>query len=122
MLCTQIDRVTVIRDKEAVARLEAILGSKSGPAPVLLSADSTPGRVKDGFSLRLGGNVTLYGYATPAGIPVLGAVVGDDADHHKLIEAFVKLNAAEGLVLVDWRQQMILESAGLHGKIEVWRP
>jgi hypothetical protein len=95
---------------------------KVGPAPVLLSAGSIPGRVKGGFSLELGRDVTMYGYATPDGIPVLGALLGHDPDHHKLIEAFIKLNAAEGLVLVDWRQQFVLESADADGNIKVWRP
>jgi hypothetical protein len=61
--------------------------------------------VKGGFSLRLGGSVTLYGYAIPAGIPVLAALLGDNPDDHRLVEAFARLNAAEELVLVDWRQQ-----------------
>jgi len=115
----KIDRAMVIFGGGAVARLEAIFGSKAGPAPVLFSTTSTTGRVKDGFSLPLGGNVTLYGYATPAGIPVLGALIGDNPDHHKLVEGFVKLNTTEGLVLVDWRQQMVLESVGSNGKIGV---
>jgi hypothetical protein len=118
----KIDRASVICGGDAVPRLEVIVRSKVGPAPVLLSADPIPGRVKDGFSLRLGGEVTLYGYATPAGIPVLGALIGDNPVHHKLTEAFLNLNAAEGLVLVDWRQQMILGSVGPDGNIRVWRP
>ena len=118
----EIDRAAVIPNRDAVARLEAILGSKVGPAPVLLSAGSMTGRVKHGFSLPLGRGVTIYGYATPAGIPVLGALLGDDPDHPKLVEAFVKLNAAEGLVLVDWCQQFIVVSADFDGNIEVWPP
>jgi len=118
----KIDRRMVISGREAVARLEAIFGLKAGPTPVLFSTTSITGRVKDGFSLPLGGGVTLYGYATLAGIPVLGALIDDNPDHHKLTDAFVKLNAAEGLVLVDWRQQMVLESVGLNRNIGVWRP
>jgi hypothetical protein len=89
---------------------------------VLFSTTSITGRVKNGFSLPLGGSVTLYGYATLAGIPVLGALIGDNPNHHKLVEALLKLNAAEGLVLVDWRQQMVLESVRPDGNIGVWRP
>jgi hypothetical protein len=118
----KIDRAPVISGSEAVARLEAILGLKVGPAPVLFSTSSIMGRVKDGFSLPLGGSITLYGYAAPAGIPVLGALVDDDPDHHRLVEAFVRLNAAEALIVVDWRQQMTLESVDADGNIEVWRP
>jgi hypothetical protein len=78
--------------------------------------------VKDGFSLPLGGSITLYGYTSPAGIPVLGALAGDNPDHDRLVEAFIKLNATEGLLLVDWRQQMALEAIAANGNIEVWRP
>jgi hypothetical protein len=118
----EIDRAAVIVGSRALSRLEATLGWKAGPAPLLLSSTSITGRVKDGFSLALGGSVTLYGYATPAGIPVLGALVGDNPDHHTLIDAFIKLNAAEGLLLVDWRQQTALVSVRSDGKIEAWRP
>jgi hypothetical protein len=118
----EIDRAAVIVGSRALSRLEATLGSKSGPAPLLFSSTSITGRVKYGFSLALGGGVTLYGYATSVGIPVLGALVDDNPDHHRLIEAFVKLNAAEGLVLVDWRQQTTLVSVRSDGKIEAWRP
>jgi hypothetical protein len=119
----EIDRTMVISGREAVSQLEAIFGSKAGPAPVLLSSTaSIIGRVKDGFSLPLGGNVTLYGYATPAGIPVLGALIGDNPNHQKLTEALITLNAAEGLVLVGWRQQMVLESVPPDGNIRVSRP
>jgi hypothetical protein len=118
----EIDRAIVISGGEAVARLESIFGSKTGPTPVLFSTTSITGRVKNGFSLPLGGSVTLYGYATLAGIPVLGALIGDNPNHHKLVEALLKLNAAEGLVLVDWRQQMVLESVRPDGNIGVWRP
>jgi hypothetical protein len=74
----KINRAAVVPGREAVARLEAILGLKAGPAPVLFSSSSITGRVKGGFSLRLGGSVTLYGYAIPPGIPVLAALLGDN--------------------------------------------
>lgn len=118
----KIDRTPVIPGGDAVARLEEILALKAGPAPVLLTSGSIAGRVTHGFSLHLGGNVLLYGYATPAGIPVLGALLGDDPDHHRLTDAFITLNAAAGLILVEWRQQFILEGADPDRKIMVWRP
>jgi hypothetical protein len=119
----EIDRTAVIPGRDAVARLEAILGTKVGPAPLLYSPGSIPERVMHGFSLPLGGGAALYGYATPAGIPVLGALIGDDdSGHAKLREAFVKLHAAAGLVLVDWRGQFVLQSADANGQLDVWRP
>ncbi|HRE81473.1 MAG TPA: hypothetical protein PLN52_10515, partial [Opitutaceae bacterium] len=80
------------------------------------------GRVKDGFTLPLGGNVTLYGYTSPEGIPVLGASVGQNPDDIKLSQAFIKLSSVSSLVLVDWRAQMLLVSANTSGGIDVWRP
>ncbi len=117
-----IHRAAVIAGSGAVVRLEAILGAKAGGAPVLFTTSAITGCVKDGFSIPLGSGVTLYGYATPAGVPVLGALLGDNPDHHKLAEAFVKLHAAERLVLVDWCQQIVLQSVGGDGVIKVWRP
>ena len=89
---------------------------------VLYSTSTAGGRVKDGFVLPLGGNVTLYGYTTDEGIPVLGASVGQNPDDLKLVEAFTKLNTSAGLVLVDWRAQMLLISTKESGQIDVWRP
>lgn len=118
----KIDRTPVIAGGDAVARLEAMLALKAGSAPVLLSSGSVAGRVVNGFSLTLGSDVMLYGYATPAGIPVLGALLGDDPDQRKLIEAFIKLNAAAGLILVDWVQQFVLEAADSDENLKMWRP
>jgi hypothetical protein len=50
------------------------------------------------------------------------ALIGDNADRIKFTEAFIKLNAAEGLILVDWRQQLALESVSSDGLIQFWRP
>lgn len=118
----EIDRMAVIPGPDAVAQLEAILARKTGPAPVLLASDRAAGRVEHGFSLPLGGDIMLYGYTTAVGIPVLGALLGDDPDHRKLVEAFMKLNAAAGLILVDWRQQFVREAADADGNIKIWRP
>jgi hypothetical protein len=89
---------------------------------VLFSASSISGQITDGFSIPLGGAITLYGYSSQAGIPVLGALVGENPDHQVLVKAFAKLSADEGLVLVDWRQQLILVSVTADGQLDAWRP
>ena len=95
---------------------------EAGPAPLLYSSRMVSGRVKDGFSLPLGGGVTLYGYVAGQGIPVLGAIVSGSPDEFKLTQAFKTLNSGHGLVLVDWRSQLVLVSVGSSGQIEHWRP
>jgi hypothetical protein len=118
----KVQRVPVISGSEAVRHIERSLGAKAGPAPILFSASTVSGRVKNGFSVPLGGNVTLYGYTEGQGVPVLGAIVGRSADDAKLTQAFVKLNASNGLILVDWRAQLVLLSVDPSGQIQVWRP
>lgn len=66
--------------------------------------------------------MTLYGYVTDLGIPVLGANVGENPDDFKLTDAFMKLNANAGLILVDWRAQVVLVSVNKSGQIDIWRP
>ena len=78
--------------------------------------------MKNGFSLALGGNVTLYGYRDAQGVPILGAIIGRNPDDAKLTTAFMKLNADRGLILVDWRAQLVLVSVASSGQIETWQP
>lgn len=117
----KIARTAVITGPDPVARLASALGTKQGAAPVITSAGHVTGRVRNGFTLPLGGNVTLYGYTQDDRIPVLAAFVDAGADSLKLTEAFMKLGEAERLILVDWRAQMILVGAK-DGKIDVWQP
>ena len=118
----KIQRKPLVSGPQAVQQLEKILEAKAVGALVLFSSGTSGGRVKDGFTLPLGGNVTLYGYTTPEGIRVLGASVGQNPDDIKLSQAFIKLSSASSLVLVDWRAQMVLISANASGQIDVWRP
>lgn len=53
---------------------------------------------------------------------MLGAIVGKDSDDFKLAQAFMKLNASHGLILVDWRTPTVLVSVSKSGKIDIWRP
>jgi len=55
-------------------------------------------------------------------VPVIGASLGPDPDDQALVRAFTRLNAALGLVLVDWKQQFILLDTSPNGKIKVWQP
>ena len=112
----------VVSGVQPVRQLENVLGAKAGPAPLLFSSGAVTGSVKNGFSLPLGGNVTLYGYTDGQGIPVLGAIVGKNPDDSRLTQAFMKLNSSTGLVLVDWRAQLVLISGAPTGQVDVWRP
>ncbi len=117
-----VERAPIVSGNQPLQRLEGLLGVKAGPAPMLFSSDEVTGRVTNGFSLPLGGDVTLYGYQSDQGIPVLGASLGAESDAIELTEAFTKLSANLGLLLVDWRAQCVLVCVGASGQIEVWRP
>jgi hypothetical protein len=117
-----IARHAVIANPKALDRLVMKIGAQAGPAAIIFSGNSIVGRVANGFTIPLGGNVVLYGYETSAGIEVLGASVGSDPDDRKLTEVFAKLNRDEGLILVDWVQQLVLVSVGHDGQIGVFRP
>src|ERR1700733_2495876 len=53
----KITRGPIATGPQPIHRLEKILGAKAGPAPILFSTSTTGGRVKDGFTIPLGGNV-----------------------------------------------------------------
>lgn len=118
----KLQRNPVIAGEQALAQLESWLGIQATVGPLLFAATSISGRVKDGFTLPLGGNISLYGYTNKPSIPVLGAYIGDAPDHAVLTEAFVHLNQQAGLILVDWRSQLILVGVSAEGQIETWRP
>ncbi|HTI70325.1 MAG TPA: hypothetical protein VMF06_10175 [Candidatus Limnocylindria bacterium] len=118
----KIQRKPLVSGSAPVQQLEKILGVKAGRTLILYSSSTVGGSVKDGFTLPLGGNVTLYGYTTHEGIPVLGASVGPNPEDIKLSQAFIKLNSTSGMMLVDWRAQMLLVSTNRSGKIDIWRP
>ena len=118
----KVQRLPVISGADALAQLEGLLGSKASAAPILFTASSISGRVKNGFSLPLGGNIMLYGHVDVSGITPLGAHVGTNPDDRRLTEAFIKLNKGNGLILVDWRSQLLLHGVDTTRHIEVWRP
>jgi len=117
----KLERAPLMAGKTALEHLQAVLGARVGPAPLVTSVEGVA-RVSNGFTLEIGRNVHLYGYADESGIPVIAADLGPNPDDQRLVEAFAKLNASDGLVFVDWRQQLLLVSAAADGNIEVWRP
>jgi len=118
----KVHRVPVLSGVDATHQLEVLLGAKTGAAPMLFSSGSVSGSVKNGFSLPLGGNVTLYGCSDAQGIPILGAIIGKNPDDSKLTKAFMKVNSDRGLILVDWRAQLVLVSVSSSGQVEAWQP
>lgn len=118
----KLQRTPLITGADALHRLESLLGIGTGPAPILHSSGTIIGRPVNGFSIELGGTITLYGYTTMDGIPVLAASVGPQPDDRLLTNAFLKLHHDAGLILVDWKQQFVLMGASTSGEIKVWRP
>ena len=117
----KIQRLAIVSGDQPLRELEKTLGVNAAPGPILSSAGSVTGRVRNGFTLPLGGNVSLYGYLSAGAIPILGAYVGENPDDLKLTQAFMKLNSKTGAILVDWRAQVILVSTAA-GQVETWRP
>lgn len=105
---------------EPVDALETAFAAVAGPGPVLFyGSGNVAGRVTDAFSLPLAGKVWLYGTRD---LSVLGAAMPPGADNEVLARAFMTLNRSHGLVLVDWRSQMLLLKVADEGNLEVWRP
>jgi len=118
----RLPRETVVAGDGALQHLQGVLGVAAGPAPILFSSNTITGRVRNGASFDLGGNVALYTAPARNGILVLGANVGRESDDSRLMSAFVKLSASDRLVLVDWRQLLVLIAMTPEGDVDVWRP
>lgn len=118
----KIQRIPVLSAARPLEKVEQLFGVKAGSAPILFTFNAFSGRVKNGFTIPIGGNITLYGYVDNENIPVLGAEVGRDPDNSRLTDAFMKANASDGLLLVDWRAQLLLIEASSDSEVEVWRP
>jgi hypothetical protein len=113
---------SVLPGPDAVRTLAGALGAEIGPGPFLRTSSSLSGQVAQGFNLALAGKAALYGLSGAAGIRVMGATYSNDGDRESLLRAFRTLNQRRGLILVDWRSQMILTGLSPDGEIEVWRP
>jgi hypothetical protein len=111
-----LKRSTVLSSSSALQELGAFL-----PAPILVTSSKPLGQVKSGFSIKLGEGAHLYGLLDAKGVTVLAAHLAG-ADDMLLTQSFTKLNTKHGLILVDWRQQLVLVSVAPTGQIDVWRP
>ena len=118
----RLPRETLVSGEGATQHLQQVLGVPAGPGAVLFSSNTATGRIKGGASFRLGGNITLYTSRGPKGVEILGANVGQEPDDSRLMAAFAKLNASDRLVLVDWRQQLVLIAMTQDGRVDAWRP
>lgn len=118
----RVERSPVLGGSDALRRLEELMKSVAGDAPVLHATSSLTGRVVRGFSMSLGGNIWMYGYDSDQGLPVLAASVGQNPDDQVLTSAFALLHREAGLLLVDWKQQLVLVGVDARGQIEIWRP
>jgi hypothetical protein len=118
----KVQRVPVLSATHPITKLEELLGVKADVAPFLFTHSTISGRVKNGFTIPLGGNITIYGYVDNQDIPVLAASVGRNPDDSRLTDAFMKLNANSGLLLVDWRAQLLILAASGPSEVEFWRP
>ncbi len=113
----------VLKGPRAVASLERTLGVTAGPGPVLYYGQQTiVGRVANGFSLTMEGGVDLYGFTDASGIAVLGVNFRLGGDDMAVARLFAALNASDGLIAVDWRQQLLLISVAENGDFEIWQP
>ncbi|MEO8066774.1 MAG: hypothetical protein ABI599_03680 [Flavobacteriales bacterium] len=118
----RIERLPVFTGEASPQRLGLLLKSTVGDAPILHATASLTGRVSNGFSMSLDGNIWLYGYTSDGGISVLAASVGEHPDDQVLTSVFATLHREAGLVLVDWKQQLLLVGVDGGGQIEVWQP
>ncbi len=112
----QISRMSILPAGASLKEFGTVI-----PAPILFASSKPLGQVKDGFSIKLGENAQLYGITNAKGTTVLAAHLAG-ADDLLLTKAFTTINRKYGLILVDWRQQLVLVSVASTGEIDVWRP
>lgn len=117
----KISRTPVLPPGVTTADLSSLVSGQLKPAPILGTASRALGQVKEGFAIKLGTNAHLYGISNSKGITVLGAHLAG-ADDMLLTKAFKQLSERYGLILVDWRQQLVLVSMAPNGKLDAWKP
>lgn len=119
----KLDVMPVLSGSDARDALLAELGETARPAPILFYGDNVVvGRVAHGFSVPIGRSVALYGFQDSTGIPVLGASVQPGSDDLALTRVFAKLSASHHLIMVDWRQHLLLLGVAPGGDFEIWHP
>ena len=118
----RIPRESVVQGSDAPSAVAASVGAVTRPSPILATSSRPLGQVRDGFTLELPGSVLLYGLMSSGGISTLGATVAHGGDDTQLTRAYMTLSEKYGLLLVDWRAQLLLQSVDEKGDISVWRP
>ncbi|WP_244786038.1 hypothetical protein [Cupriavidus pauculus] len=118
----RIPREGVVQGSDAPSAVATSVGAVTRPSPILTTSSGPLGQVKGGFTLELPGSVLLYGLTTTEGISTLGATVARGGDDTQLTQAYMTLFKKYGLLLVDWRAQLLLQSVDERGDISVWRP
>lgn len=118
----KIPRESVVQGSDAPSAVATSVGAVTRPSPILTTSSRPLGQVKNGFTLELPGSVLLYGLATSEGINALGATVARGGDDTQLTQAYMTLFQKHGLLLVDWRAQLLLQSVDEKGGINMWRP
>lgn len=116
-----IERKPVLSSSVSVKDLASLVSGTVAPAPILGTFSQALGQVKNGFSVELGKNAYLYGIRNDHGTTTLAADLAG-ADDMLLTNAFTRLSKNYSLILVDWRQQIILVSVNENGRIDVWHP
>lgn len=118
----RIPRESVVQGSDSPSAVAASVGAVTRPSPILTTSSRPLGQAKDGFTLELPGSVLLYGLTSSEGISTLGATVARGGDDTQLTRAYMTLFKKYGLLLVDWRAQLLLQSVNERGDINVWRP
>ena len=113
----QMDNISL-----TVANLISITASELHPGPLLTSASKPLGQVKNGFSVAIGDGALLYGVAEGRVIKSLAASVYSNAGNIALTSVYALLNKNTELLIVDWRNQMIIMDSFNDGKLGVWKP
>jgi hypothetical protein len=119
----RLKRTPMTSGPDALSKLAKALAGKRLTSPILSITSKPLGQVKDGFTLRLGDTVIIYGIATNEGVMSLAGLAGlvePGGDDAMLTTAFVVLNQKFQFSLVDWR--MVLVSVDPGGDVRVWRP
>lgn len=118
----KIKRLPIFAGNYSAEQLAKLVGGTIGTPPTLFASNTIMGKVKNGFTISLGGNVSLYGVVESNNVPVFGAIVGPNSDSSKLTDAFMKLSKNKELILVDWRAMLVLVSVTPEGKLDAWKP
>jgi hypothetical protein len=118
----ELSPAPILEKEQTPETLALLLAAIVGRAPILFYGQGVVvGRITNGFTILLGRGASLYGVRDATGISILAADL-QNADDQVLWSAFMELNKAYGLLMVDWRAQRVCESVAKDGQIVFWRP